>query len=155
MGVGTVAARERPPSPKDIAQRAIFRLLRLRTLNIPSLFNDQLNGCSIVQLFFFVVFESFICVVWENNLLCRRRNFALAFFLKWRYNIFATQNRINFRENGLFFFEGIFYPFLGILLLSLVKAQIPTGSMSDTIIPFIWFCVAAIGVCVFRSVNFG
>ena len=24
--------------------------------------------------------------------------------------------------------------------------------MSDTIIPFIWFCVAAIGVCVFRCV---
>ena len=33
--------------------------------------------------------------------------------------------------------------------------QIPTGSMSDTIIPFIWFCVAAIGVCVFRCVSFG
>ncbi len=47
---------------------------------------------------------------------------------------------------------GILYLFLGILLLNLVKAQIPTGSMSDTIIPFIWFCVAAIGVGVFRCV---
>ena len=27
--------------------------------------------------------------------------------------------------------------------------------MSDTIIPFIWFCVAAIGVGVFRCVGFG
>ena len=44
------------------------------------------------------------------------------------------------------------YPFLGILLLSLVKTQIPTGSMSDIFIPLIWFCVAAIGVCVFRCV---
>ena len=50
------------------------------------------------------------------------------------------------------FLYGILYPFLGILLLNLVKTQIPTGSLSDTIIPFIWFCVAAIGVCVFRCV---
>ena len=50
------------------------------------------------------------------------------------------------------FIEGLLYPFLGILLLNLAKTQIPTGSMSDTIIPFIWFCVAAIGVCVFRCV---
>ena len=50
------------------------------------------------------------------------------------------------------FMKGILYPFLGILLLNLAKTLIPTGSMSDTIIPFIWFCVAAIGVCVFRCV---
>jgi len=50
------------------------------------------------------------------------------------------------------FIDGILYPFLRILLSNLVKAQIPTGSMADTIIPFIWFCVAAIGVCVFRCV---
>ena len=55
----------------------------------------------------------------------------------------------------VFLIKGMLYPFLGILLLNLVKAQIPTGSMSDTIIPFIWFCVAAIGVCVFRSVDYG
>ena len=50
---------------------------------------------------------------------------------------------------------GDIIPFLGILLLNLVKAQIPTGSMSDTVIPFIWFCVATIGVCVFRCASFG
>ena len=48
------------------------------------------------------------------------------------------------------FIERILYPFFSILLLNLVKSQIPTGSMLDTIIPFIWFCVAAIGVCDFR-----
>ena len=52
----------------------------------------------------------------------------------------------------VFLFIGDIIPFLGILLLNLVKMQIPTGSMSDTIIPFIWFCVAAIGICVFRCV---
>ena len=50
------------------------------------------------------------------------------------------------------FIERILYPFFSILLLNLVKSQIPTGSMLDTIIPFIWFCVAAIGVCDFRCV---
>ena len=47
--------------------------------------------------------------------------------------------------------KGYLYPFLAVLLLNLVKTQIPTGSTSDTIIPFIWFCVAAIGFAFFGA----
>ena len=50
---------------------------------------------------------------------------------------------------------GILYPFLDILFLNLVKTQVPSDSMSDTVILFIWFCVATIGVCGFRSVDCG
>ena len=50
---------------------------------------------------------------------------------------------------------GDIIPFFDMRFLNLAKMQIPTGRMSDTIIPFIWFCVAAIGVCVFRCADFG
>ena len=66
----------------------------------------------------------------------------------------ATQNRI-FLWVRSFLLTGKLYPFLSILnLLKLAKMRTSNGfSMQDILIPYVRFCVAAIGVRVFRALT--
>ena len=53
--------------------------------------------------------------------------------------------------NGIFFYEDTIS--LRTLFLNFAKLQIPQITCDDLSFPFIWFCVATIGVCVFGALT--
>jgi len=64
-------------------------------------------------------------------------------------------NQLNNFSKGYFFFMGYLYPFSVILIMSLLKMQIPTEYGANCIVLAVSVGLATIGVCVFGAVYFG